>query len=104
MAEHQHPVTPVSTYVYVFLVLLVGTGLTVVAAKVDLGWASTPVAMLIAITKAWFVLYFFMELRHSARMTVLTAVAGFFWLVLMLSTFMMDYGTRVAVVLPVPGK
>jgi cytochrome c oxidase subunit 4 len=104
MAEHQHPVTPVSTYVYVFLALLVGTGLTVIAAKVDLGWASTPVAMLIAITKALLVLYFFMELRHSTRMTVLTAAAGFFWLVLMLSTFMMDYGTRMAVVLPVPGK
>ena len=37
-------------------------------------------------------------------MTVLTAVAGFFWLVLMIETFMMDYGTRVATVLPVPGK
>jgi cytochrome c oxidase subunit 4 len=60
--------------------------------------------MVIAITKALLVLYFFMELRHSTRMTVLTAVAGFFWLILMLSTFMMDYGTRMAVVLPVPGK
>ncbi len=104
MAEHQHPITPVSTYVFVFLALLVGTGLTVAASLVDMGWANTPVAMTIAITKALLVLYFFMELRHSTRMTVLTAAAGFFWLVLMLSTFMMDYGTRVATVLPVAGK
>jgi len=104
MAEHQHPVTPVSTYIFVFLALLVGTGLTVAASLVDLGWANNFVAMGIAVTKALLVLYFFMELRHSTRMTVLTAVAGFFWLVLMLSTFMMDYGTRVATVLPVPGK
>lgn len=105
MAEHQHslPITPVRTYVGVWIVLLIGTGLTVVAAKFDMGWANTPIALAIAVTKAWFVLYFFMELRHSTRMTILTATAGFFWLVLMLSTFMMDYGTRMAEVLPMPG-
>jgi cytochrome c oxidase subunit 4 len=99
-----HHVTPVRTYVYVFLALLVGTGLTVAASLVDLGWANNLVAMGIAITKALLVLYFFMELRHSTRMTTLTAVAGFFWLVLMITTFMMDYWTRMAVFLPVPGK
>jgi cytochrome c oxidase subunit 4 len=104
MAEHKHHVTPVSTYVFVFVGLLIGTGLTVLAAEFDLKWASTPVALLIAIAKASLVLYYFMELRYSTRMTVLTAAAGFFWLILMLSTFMMDYGTRMAVVLPVPGK
>jgi cytochrome c oxidase subunit 4 len=104
MSEHQHPITPVRTYVFVWLALLVGTLLTVLAAEVDLKWASTPIALVIAVTKALLVLYFFMELRHSTRMTVLTATAGFFWLVLMLSTFMMDYGTRMATVLPVPGK
>lgn len=104
MAEHhQHPITPVRTYVFVWLALLIGTGLTVVAAEFDLGRANTPVALIIAITKASLVLYYFMELRHSTRMTALTAAAGFFWLVLMLSTFMMDYGTRGAIVLPMPG-
>ena len=102
--QHQHPVTPVSTYVFVFLGLLVGTALTVGASLVDLRWLNTPVALIIAVCKALAVLYYFMELRHSTRMTILTAAAGFFWLVLMLSTFMMDYGTRMAVVLPVPGK
>ncbi|HEY3571803.1 MAG TPA: cytochrome C oxidase subunit IV family protein [Thermoanaerobaculia bacterium] len=105
MAEHhQHPVTPVRTYVVVWLLLLVGTVLTYVFARVDFGWANTPIALVIAITKAMLVLYFFMELRHSTRMTALTAAAGFFWLVLMLGLFMMDYGTRIAEVLPVPGK
>jgi cytochrome c oxidase subunit IV len=104
MAEHhQHPITPVRTYVFVWLALLVGTVLTYLAATVDLHWANTPVALAIAVTKALLVLYFFMELRHSTRMTVLTAAAGFFWLVLMLGLFMMDYGTRMAVVLPMPG-
>ena len=99
-----HHVTPVRTYVYVFLALLVGTGLTVLAAKFDFGALNNLIAMGIAITKALLVLYFFMELRQSTRMTALTATAGFFWLVLMITTFMMDYWTRMAVFLPVPGK
>jgi len=102
MAEHH--VTPIRTYVYVFLALLVGTGLTVLAAEFDFGLFNNFIAMAIAITKALLVLYFFMELRQSTRMTALTAAAGFFWLVLMIGLFLMDYGTRMAVVLPVPGK
>jgi cytochrome c oxidase subunit 4 len=100
----EHVVTPVKTYVFVFLALLVGTLLTVLASEVDLGWANNIVAMTIAVTKALLVLYFFMELRHSTRMTALTAIAGFFWLVLMILMIMMDYWSRHAIVLPVPGK
>jgi cytochrome c oxidase subunit 4 len=101
MAEHT--VTPVSTYVFVFLALLVGTGLTYGAAQVDLGWANNLVAMTIAVAKAFLVLYFFMELRHSTRMTVLTAAAGFFWLILMIGMIGMDNLTR-GLFLHVPGK
>lgn len=103
MAEHQHPVTPVRTYVFVWIALLIGTLLTVLAAERDFGLANNFIAMGIAITKALLVLYFFMELRHSTRMTALTAAAGFFWLVLMIGLFMMDYGTRGSIVLPMPG-
>src|SRR5436305_1714799 len=100
----QHPVTPVWQYVLVFILLLVGTGLTVGASLMDMGWVNTPVALTIAVGKALLVLLVFMELRHSTRMTVLTAAAGFFWLFLMIGLFLMDYGTRGAIVLPVPGK
>ena len=100
----EHTVTPVSTYVFVFLALLVGTGLTVFAARVDLGWANNIVAMTIAVIKATLVLYFFMELRHSTRMTAITAAAGFFWLVLMIGMIMMDFWSRHSIVLPVEGK
>src|SRR5262249_62319326 len=104
MAAQHHHVTPVWQYVLVFVLLLVGTILTVVASLYDMGWANTPVALTIAIFKAMLVLLVFMELRHSTRMTVLTAAAGFFWLFLMIGLFLMDYGTRMAVFLPVPGK
>jgi cytochrome c oxidase subunit 4 len=100
----EHVVTPVKTYVFVFLALLVGTLLTVLVSELDLGWANNIVAMTIAVIKALLVLYFFMELRHSTRMTAMTAVAGFFWLFLMISAIMMDYWSRHSIVLPVPGK
>jgi cytochrome c oxidase subunit 4 len=100
----EHVITPVKTYVFVFVGLLVGTLATVLVSGWDLGWANNIVAMTIAILKALAVLYFFMELRHSTRMTALTAIAGFFWLVLMLLMIMMDYWSRHAIVLPVPGK
>jgi cytochrome c oxidase subunit 4 len=94
----------VKTYLVVFLLLLAGTAATVFAAKHDLGPLNNLVAMGIAGAKATIVALFFMHLRHSTRMTILTALAGVFWLFLMIGMFMMDYLSRVSSVLPVPGK
>ena len=44
-----------------------------------------------------------MHLRHSTRMTVLTAVAGFFWLAIFIGITLMDYLSR-GQILPIPGK
>ena len=53
MSEH---IVPVRIYVTIFLVLLVGTALTVWAAFQDFPWQlNTILAMTIAITKATFV-------------------------------------------------
>lgn len=101
MAEH---VTSRKTYFAVFGALMVLTALTVFVAELDLGWANNVVALGIAFTKAILVLLFFMHVRHSTRMTVLTAAAGFFWLALLLGITMMDYWTRMSSLLPVPGK
>ncbi|HEY0511958.1 MAG TPA: cytochrome C oxidase subunit IV family protein [Thermoanaerobaculia bacterium] len=100
----EHYVAPVSLYVKVFVALLIGTGLTVAASYFNFGVFNNFIAMTIAVIKASLVLFFFMDLRHSTRMTILTAAAGFFWLVLMLCMIMMDYWSRNAIVLPVPGK
>src|SRR5215210_294510 len=102
MAEHH--VTPVWLYLAVFFALLVLTGATVGVAYLDLGWANDVVALTIAVTKALLVLWFFMHLRYSTRMTVLTAVAGFFWLGILLVLTLSDYLTRGSDLLPVLGK
>ena len=101
MAEH---VSSTKMYIGVFLALAVLTVITWGVALVDLGWANDIVAMVIAVTKALLVILFFMHVRYSTRLTALTAIAGFFWLALMIFLTMNDYWTRGSQHLPVLGK
>jgi cytochrome c oxidase subunit 4 len=99
---HDH-VVPIRTYVFVFLSLMVGTGLTVGASYVDLGMWNTPVAMLIAVTKASLVVFFFMHLKYSPRLYwVWVGAAIFFFAHLVLGTGA-DYLSRVFLNLGNPG-
>ena len=91
MSEHS---TSPAVYFLTFAALMVLTALTVFVATIDLGWANDVVAMAIAVTKALLVLWFFMHLRYSTRVTVLTAVAGFFWLAILIFLTLNDYATR----------
>jgi cytochrome c oxidase subunit IV len=101
MAEH---VTSRKVYFLVFGALMVLTLATWLVAQVDLGWANDVVALTIAVTKALLVLLFFMHVRYSTRMTILTATAGFFWLAILIGLTLSDYLTRHSSLLPVPGK
>ena len=98
--EHSvpHDVTPLSTYIFVFVALAAGTLLTWYASTLDLGWANTPIALLIATTKAVLVILFFMHVIHSTRLTWVVIIGSFVWLgVLFVLTFA-DYLTRVWVI------
>ena len=92
-APHVH-VTPLSTYIMVFLALAVGTIVTWAASTVDLGMWNTPIALIIATIKAVLVILFFMHVIHSTRLTWVIVIASFLWLgVLFVLTFS-DYLTR----------
>ena len=90
-------------YFVVFAALLILTGATVAVAEVDLGVLNDVVALTIAVTKALLVLLFFMHVRHSTRLTALTAVGGFLWLAILIGITLTDYIGRGAI-MPVPGK
>ena len=93
-ASPQHHITPLRTYILVFFALAIGTLLTWFASTIDLGWANTPIALLIATTKAVLVILFFMHVIHSTRLTWVVVIASFLWLgVLFVLTFA-DYLTR----------
>lgn len=97
-----HPITPVRTYVFTFLALLVCTGITVAVASFDFGVLNTPVALTIAVFKGTLVVVYFMGLRHNTPLTKVVAVAGFFWLFILFGIGMSDYLTRPW--LGVPGR
>jgi cytochrome c oxidase subunit IV len=89
---HSH-VAPASMYLKVFAALIVGTILTVVAARIDMGALNNVVMLAIAGAKASLVILFFMHVRWGTRLTAAVAMAGFFWLIL-LFTIIGDYISR----------
>jgi cytochrome c oxidase subunit IV len=87
-------VAPKSMYYMVFLALLVGTGLTVAAAFVDMGPMNNVVMLTIALIKATLVVLFFMHVRWSTRLTWVVVASGFFWLLILFTFTLNDYMTR----------
>ena len=87
--------SPLLTYFAVFFALLIGTGLTVFAATLDLGPFNAPVALGIATVKATLVALFFMHVWHaSEKLSKLVVIAALFFLLLLLGLTMTDYATR----------
>jgi cytochrome c oxidase subunit 4 len=89
-----HHVAPKRLYYLIFLALVVGTVLTVVAAKFDLGPLNNIVMLTIACTKATLVVLYFMHVRWGTRLTWVIAASGFFWLLIMFTFTMTDYLSR----------
>jgi cytochrome c oxidase subunit IV len=87
-------VSPKSVYYSIFVALIVLTGLTVMAAFVNLGAFNFPVALAIAIIKSTLVVLFFMHVNYSSHLTKLVVVTSLFFLIILLGETFMDYATR----------
>ena len=99
-SEHSrsgHHVVSIPVYVAIFVSLLVLTALTVWAAFVDLGswgYMHTPIALGIASLKAVLVLWWFMHVKYSVRLTWVFIAAGLLWLVILIAITVGDYVGR----------
>jgi cytochrome c oxidase subunit IV len=91
MAGH---VAPKMLYYVIFGALIVGTVLTVVVAKFDLGPLNNVVMLTVACAKALLVILYFMHVRWSSRLTWVIAASGFVWLLIMFTITMSDYISR----------
>jgi cytochrome c oxidase subunit IV len=89
-----HRVVSVRLYALVFFALLALTVTTVAVSKIDLGEYNFVAAMTIAVIKGTLVAAFFMDLRRASSMTRLFAVAGLFWLAILLVFLLSDYVSR----------
>lgn len=92
MSEH---IVSVRIYLAIFLALLVGTALTVVAAFVDFPWRlNTIVALTIASVKATLVVLYFMHVRYSTRLVWVIVASALFWMAILFAFTFSDYLTR----------
>jgi cytochrome c oxidase subunit IV len=87
-------VSPIKLYVGIFLTLMALTTITIVVAYFNLGPWNKVVALGIASTKATLVVLYFMHVKYASRMTKLIVVSGFFFLMILLTLTMLDYGSR----------
>jgi cytochrome c oxidase subunit IV len=99
MANHSEPdyvghIIPTKFYVVIWAILIALTLTTVYAATVELGIFNIVVALVIATIKGSLVVLFFMHLRYSTKLTMVTLVASLFWLFILFSLTMTDYISR----------
>jgi len=90
--EHAHP-TP-GLYLVIIGTLMTFTVATWLIAFVNLGIFNPVVALTIAVIKAVLVILFFMHVRYSSKLTMVTVGAGFFWLLIMITLSLSDYLSR----------
>lgn len=83
-----------TTYVLIFVVLLILTVVTYLVSRIELGVWNTPVALGIATVKMSLVALFFMHVIHSTRVTWLVIGASAIWLSLLLGGTLADAMTR----------
>ncbi len=92
MSEH---IVPVRVYVSIFLALMLGTVITVLAAFQDFpGALNVIVAMTIAVLKATLVVLYFMHVRYSARLIWVIVASALFWMAILFALTFSDYWTR----------
>jgi cytochrome c oxidase subunit 4 len=88
-------VVPIRVYLAIFLALMVGTALTVVAATHDFpGQLNTVIALTIAVIKGTLVVLYFMHVRYGSRLISLIIASALFWLVILFALTFSDYFTR----------
>jgi len=92
MSEH---ISSVKLYVGIWLALMAGTMLTVLAAGVDMGPLNPVVALAIATTKAVLVVLFFMHVKYThEKLTKMVIVTAIFFFLILLGLTMADYTSR----------
>ncbi|HXP07937.1 MAG TPA: cytochrome C oxidase subunit IV family protein [Acidobacteriaceae bacterium] len=92
--EQEHHVVGPKTYGLILGALLVLTAITTAAAYVDMGVLNPIVALAIACLKAVLVILFFMHIRYSSKLMMLTVGSGFFTFIVLITMTLSDYISR----------
>ena len=90
-----HHVIEFSTYIRIFVALLVLTVITVAASRFDFGEWNTVIAFAIATVKAFLVLAYFMHLKYDNMLNRVAVVCAVFFLIVLYFFCLIDDLTRV---------
>jgi cytochrome c oxidase subunit 4 len=102
MTDHSEHIVSAKLYWLIWLALIIGTVITALVARVDLGTfhgvdANTVVALFIATCKASIVVLVFMHVKYThEKMTKPILIGAVFWLLLLLVLSLTDYSSRYA--------
>jgi cytochrome c oxidase subunit IV len=92
--EHAHHIVGPRVYLRILLALLVLTATTTSVAFLDLGIWNPVVALAIGCIKAVLVILFFMHIRYSSKLMMLTVASGFFTFIVLITMTLTDYLSR----------
>ena len=92
MSEH---IVSVKVYIVIFLALMAGTVITVLAGKQDFPEPlNVVIALTIAVVKATLVILYFMHVRYSARLIWVILASALFWMGILFALTFSDYWSR----------
>jgi len=95
MSENEHHIVPLGLYALIGVTLLIMTGVTYGVSLIDLGPLNTIVALCIATFKATLVVLIFMHVKYtSEKLTKAVIISALFFLGLLLTLSLADFGTR----------
>jgi cytochrome c oxidase subunit 4 len=92
--QHEHHIVGPKTYLLVLIALLVLTATTTGVAFIDMGIFNPIAALGIACLKGVLVILFFMHIRYSSKVMMLTVCAGFFTFLVLITMTLSDYISR----------
>jgi cytochrome c oxidase subunit 4 len=92
--SHEHHIVGPKTYLLILGALIVLTATTTGVAFLDLGIWNPVVAIGIACLKGVLVILFFMHIRYSSKVMMLTVGAGFFTFLVLITMTLSDYISR----------
>jgi len=81
-------------YYVTFSALLVLLAVTVGVSFLELGAWAAAAAMTVAVAKTVLIVLYFMHVRYEVPLVRVFVIAGFLWLVILLTFLMSDYLTR----------
>jgi len=90
MSHHSHA----KSYVAVYIALLALVAATVAVAMVPLGPLAFPVAISIAFTKAFLIIWIFMHVKDESSLVKIFAFLGIGWMGILFVFLFCDYLTR----------